>query len=683
MPRHTRLAAVVLLAASLCTTGAGAAPSPAGAQAELDAIHKLAETSTDAALHRIVALQASLGDGAPYDLRRQVLRTEVWLREDAGQLGESYAVERKLLALALVHKDRTTAAQARLGEVRQLLANNRTDEAQARLTAVHAELPATAPVTVAAAFDSVQGDIHNLKARFDQALQAYLRALQRLEGVTDAGDQRATLYGQVAQVYINSDHPDKAVETARKGVSESGASAPASASLQLTEGIALVRLGRGDEGIAAFRKALAMAEQAGLDAVEAAIRGNIADYYLRQHDYVRAEQEARQALEVSTRVKVDSLIIMARANLGFALMGQGRMDAGVPHIDAVVAEAHKAGAVGDVEALLDEKGRMLEAAGQYRQALTTVREQQALQLSSARTARDRAIATLQEEFDASQRTRQIALLQRENQLKDAELGSRRKAQFATGFAAVLTVLACAIVYLLYRRAARSNAQLQQLNRQLEYHSMRDALTGLHNRRSFVEKMGARTVRGTQERRVGSPEGVDCFMLMDIDHFKSINDRWGHGVGDAVLVEVARRLTTAVRDTDMVLRWGGEEFLIYAPGTDPAYIDVLAKRVLDAIGAGPVDADSCTVPVTVTAGVVSLPFADAGSDDGADWQRAVRLADWALYQGKAQGRNQARIITRLRAPADTVMTSLDGAAGGAVPDGMVEMACVHGPGKAPS
>lgn len=366
---------------------------------------------------------------------------------------------------------------------------------------------------------------------------------------------------------------------------------------------------------------------------------------------------------------------MAKANLGFALMGQGKMDAGVPYVDTVIVQLQQAGAIADLEAVLDEKGRMQEAAGQYRQALATVRDQQALQLSSARSARDRAIAALQEEFDARQRTRQIALLQRENLLKDAELGSRRKAQFATGFAAVLTVLACVIVYLLYRRAARGNAQLQQLNRQLEYHSMRDALTGLHNRRSFLEKMQGRTGRARDERRAGAVQGVDCFVLMDIDHFKSINDRWGHAVGDAVLVEVALRLTAAVRDTDMVVRWGGEEFMVYAPGTDPDYITMLARRILEAIGTAPVSAETHTVPVTVTAGVIALPSA-VGSD--VDWQSATRLADWALYRGKSGGRNQARLITRLHGPAVKVLAALDGAGAGALPDGLLEVEHIEGP-----
>ena len=678
MPRPSRLASLLLLAALSPAAPAHAAdPDAAAVRTELQAIQSLAERSTDAALRRLEVLQASVPETAPYALRQELLRAEVWIREDAGQLEQSYAAERKAYQLALANKDHAGATRARLVEVRQLLDRNRTEQAQTLLDEIRAGAPADAPAGVHAMIDSIQGDVHNARSRFDRALASYLSALRLLQGDPGAADHRTSLYGRVAQVYVNSDHAEKAIETTRQGLAEPGITSRASASLWLTEGIAMIRLDRGKEGIAAFQQALDLAEQAGLDGMEASIRGNLADYYLRQHDYRRAELEARQALEVSLRVKDDNLILMAKANLGFGLMGQGKTAEALPLIDAVIAQLRKAGAVADVEAMLDEKGRMQEAAGQYRQALATVREQQALQLSSARSARDRAIAGLQEEFDASQRTRQIAMLKRENELKDAELDSRHRAQLATGFAAVLTVLACAVVYLLYRRAARSNAQLQTLNRQLEFHSMRDALTGLHNRRSFLEKMQARNGRASAERRAVAPGGVDCFVLMDIDHFKSINDRWGHAVGDAVLVEVARRLNAAMRDSDMVVRWGGEEFMVYAPGTDPDYIAVLAARILEAIGSAPVDADTCTVPVTVTAGVVWLPQA-AGGD--IDWQSATRLADWALYQGKTGGRNQARILSRLHAPPASVLDALDGA-DGVAPAGLFKVECVPGPGHA--
>jgi diguanylate cyclase (GGDEF)-like protein len=678
MPRPVRLASFVLLAALMAGTPLHAAvPDTAAVRAELRAIQALAERSTQAALRRLDALQASVLATAPYALRQELLRTEVWIREDAGQLEQSYAAERKAYQLALANGDRAGATRARLGEARQLLDQNRTDEAQAVLDDIRAGAPADAPATVRAAIGGTQGDVHNAKSRFDKALAAYLDALELLQGVAGADEHRTSLYGRIAQVYVNSDHPQKAIETTRRGRGEPRISARAVVSLWLTEGIALVRLERGKEGIAAFQQALGIAEAAGLDGQEASIRGNISDYFLRQHDYPRAEQEARKALEVSQRVKDNNLLLMARANLGFGLMGQGKTAEALPLIDGVIAELRAAGAVADVEAMLDEKGRMQEAAGQHRLALATVREQQALQLNSARSARDRAIAALQEEFDTSQRTREIALLKRENELKGAELDSRHRAQLATGFAAVLTVLACAIVYLLYRRAARSNAQLQQLNRQLEYHSMRDALTGLHNRRSFLEKMRTRAT-AREERRATPASGVDCFVLMDIDHFKSINDRWGHAAGDAVLVEVARRLGKAMRDSDMVVRWGGEEFLVYAPGTNPDHLAMLAGRILDAVGSTPVDAQTCTVPVTVTAGVVWLPPSAGGE---IDWQSATRLADWALYQGKTGGRNQARLVSRLHAPPDTVLAALDGAEGEQA--GLLELECVAGPQDTPS
>jgi hypothetical protein len=107
--------------------------------------------------------------------------------------------------------------------------------------------------------------------------------------------------------------------------------------------------------------------------------------------------------------------------------------------------------------------------------------------------------------------------------------------------------------------------------------------------------------------------------------------------------------------------------------DPASVAGMAERILDAIGSRPVDAGTSTIPVTLTAGIVALPSADAAAFD---WQSAVRLADWALYEGKTHGRNQARIVSRLYAPADTVMAALD--RDDADVAALLARACVHGP-----
>ncbi|MDQ1816319.1 diguanylate cyclase [Massilia sp. CCM 9210] len=676
MPLFSRLFLCLVLTTCLPATAQAASSGDERIHAELAAIRTLSRTSTADALRRLDALRASVGKDTPYPLRRELLRTEVWLHEDAGQLERSYEAERQALQLALENNDPAFAARARLGAVRQLLDQNRSSEALLALAGIRAAVPVDAPVAVRHALEHVQGDAYNGKGQFDKALAAYLKSLKLLQDEPDESEGRATAMARIARVYNNIDNPAKAIETTRQALLERNVPMRTVGRLQFTQGIALLKLNRGKEGIAAFNNALATAKRGKLTGLEAEVRGNIADYFLRQHDYVRAEQEALLAMKASERVTDVNMILMARANLGFALMGQKRFAEGLPYIDGVIADLDKAGATADLYAMLDEKGRMQEQAGLYKEALATVRKQQAAQQADARAARDRAVAALQEEYEAGQRTRQIDLLRRENLVKDADLRSRRMLQLLTTFAALLTVAAGAFVYVLYRRSAGSNVRLNQLNTQLTYHSQHDALTGLYNRRSFLEKMAARPAHDERGRRNDALQGVDCIVLMDIDHFKHINDRWGHGVGDTVLVEVARRLSAAVRDSDMVIRWGGEEFLIYAPGADPAHIADIVSRVLHGTGATPVEAGTCSVPVTLSAGVVTLPLAGV-VHSGFDWERAIRLADWALYHGKANGRNQARIVTRLSAPLETVLAALDGAAGA---EGLIDMDCVRGPAQ---
>jgi diguanylate cyclase (GGDEF)-like protein len=174
---------------------------------------------------------------------------------------------------------------------------------------------------------------------------------------------------------------------------------------------------------------------------------------------------------------------------------------------------------------------------------------------------------------------------------------------------------------------RTSRRLAELNEELAFHSTHDALTGLLNRRSFRAAMAART-----------PGAGRCFILLDIDHFKAINDRLGHAAGDEVLVEVARRLRAAVDGRGPVLRWGGEEFLVHVDGGTAAGHADLVRALLAGVAGTPVaTVDGERLDVTVTAGALSLP---AGADDAIDWQQALALADQALYRGKQDGRRCA-------------------------------------------
>ncbi|MEW6582884.1 MAG: GGDEF domain-containing protein [Actinomycetota bacterium] len=155
----------------------------------------------------------------------------------------------------------------------------------------------------------------------------------------------------------------------------------------------------------------------------------------------------------------------------------------------------------------------------------------------------------------------------------------------------------------------------------------DTLTGLANRRAFDARIAAEIDRA---RRHGTPLSL---VLMDIDHFKRINDRWGHQVGDDVLVEFARRLQAQARGSDLVARIGGEEFAWILPDTPVDGAGDAADRARRTVADTPFPAAGA---VTCSAGV-----SDAGAA-GFDAAEIVRLADTALYAAKRAGRDTVRV-----------------------------------------
>ncbi len=157
----------------------------------------------------------------------------------------------------------------------------------------------------------------------------------------------------------------------------------------------------------------------------------------------------------------------------------------------------------------------------------------------------------------------------------------------------------------------------------------DELTGLLNRREFDRMLAEEAERS---RRFGRPVAL---VMVDIDHFKTINDTHGHPVGDIVLREVARRLLDGVRSVDRVVRFGGEEFVLLIMESETAAGLDAAQRAIKAVRGTPVTVRSdLTIAVTVSAGVASLP-ASAGT--GAE---LVAAADKALYAAKSAGRDRA-------------------------------------------
>jgi diguanylate cyclase (GGDEF)-like protein len=232
-------------------------------------------------------------------------------------------------------------------------------------------------------------------------------------------------------------------------------------------------------------------------------------------------------------------------------------------------------------------------------------------------------------FPANVPLRSVALvpLRRENRLFGSlNLGSDRGDRFtadqATDFLRHLGVIAAFCLENTVNRARLLRSGLT------------DILTGWHNRRYLESRLREEIVRCRRDR------GTLACLMIDVDHFKSINDRYGHLAGDEVLRRVAQRVEAAVRGSDVTARYGGEEFVILLPGTDAEAAELLAERIRRAVAEHGFEIAAATDPVPVT---VSIGVAEHRAGDIEDLklvgERLLARADAALYAAKAGGRNR--------------------------------------------
>jgi diguanylate cyclase (GGDEF)-like protein/PAS domain S-box-containing protein len=171
----------------------------------------------------------------------------------------------------------------------------------------------------------------------------------------------------------------------------------------------------------------------------------------------------------------------------------------------------------------------------------------------------------------------------------------------------------------------------RLARELARQATTDFLTGTANRRSFMERTGAEL-----ERIRRHPEALAALAVIDIDHFKQVNDAYGHAAGDEVLKHLVRVVAATVRPTDLLGRTGGEEFALLLPDTGLDQAAQLAERIRATVAAEPLTTPGGPIPFTISIGLSVLAGDDASIDD------AFARADLALYDAKNAGRDAVRL-----------------------------------------
>ena len=166
--------------------------------------------------------------------------------------------------------------------------------------------------------------------------------------------------------------------------------------------------------------------------------------------------------------------------------------------------------------------------------------------------------------------------------------------------------------------------------EFRFQATHDVLTGIWNRRALLDLLQRELERASRNH------SSTALLMLDLDHFKEVNDKYGHLAGDAVLREVARRVMQVIRSYDFVGRYGGEEFLVVLPACDRIHAFQSAERIRSAVAAAPISVNNLAISVTTSIGVTAVAAEVCE-------KQLLAVADAALYQAKSAGRNRAAVL----------------------------------------
>jgi len=623
-----------LLAALFLASGLALADAPPPLGQRLDAIQDISRFTPLRALPLLSRLEQE-SRTAPLRDKAAFLDLACKTHNNLGHQELANKLCDELIQLGQQHADNTIIARGMLAKAYVLFSLN--ELAQSHQLVWQAEKLATGSrdmdLRVRVTISSGQSFAED--GNFPMAL-GKLQAAATLARQSGEPMLMAIAFNSLAYLYYQMREYEKGFDTLKEAyLSAENIDSPGRlATLKNTEYSLSIATGQVQRGMKALLAAVELERKIGAGPMIATSLVNLSDCFLKLKDYRNALSYAQQALEQARLINNESSMATARTNIGEAYLGLGRMAEGKKTIEEALAWYEKQGDKPSLQAFLDEYGNALESAGDLAGALRAYHRERALSDELFEKRRQKAMMELQEKYEADKRQRQIELLRQENQVKSTEIDNRRLQQRVWWLLALVFALSSVIVTFLYRKVRHANAQLEVKNQELKQQSARDPLTALYNRRHFQEFM-----RGYQAvAKSANEEMVSALYLMDVDHFKHINDTYGHGAGDAVLREIADGLREILRETDMIVRWGGEEFLAFLPAVPRSSLDDVARRLLGGIPARTIEYQGVTLSVNVSIGFAPFPLAPGGKP--MSWERAVNLVDMALYLAKGHGRNRA-------------------------------------------
>ena len=273
-----------------------------------------------------------------------------------------------------------------------------------------------------------------------------------------------------------------------------------------------------------------------------------------------------------------------------------------------------------------------ERSGDYYTALQQLKKYYEQNIDLMFNERTKEISRIEEAFEAQLKDKQIALLKAKNELQSARL---RENTLTNQLIIIISIFS--IIFLLYFirnyiKIKKQTVFLEKSNATLLDNSFIDPLTKVGNRRALAEYI---------KMLAGNTKNIEHYVvILDIDHFKNVNDTYGHMVGDEILGVVANRLSAETRDKDKLVRWGGEEFVLVIAGENKDNKTSVANRIIKTISSKAITTSVGEIRVTVSAGATNIK---PGQLNKETWPEVLKKVDSALYIAKEGGRNQAVLI----------------------------------------
>ena len=582
-----------------------------------------------------LAATAAPGTTAPWPERRAALRAQV------EALQKSAPQAQVLAAMATLRQQAEAAGDAdivNLMDIQRIYMTHEDDAIDASLDALHAvraRVADTAPIEVREAMERAYGNMYFDAGNFDSALRHQLAALALVRALPDPASARLYRLGTIAELYNAMGLPEDALAYIARAEALGGPAMADGNRLQLlaNKAMALQQLGRLDEATVALDDAQALARRGGSDFDRARMASFQAVLLLARRQPARA-LAALDEIVASDAGKSPYYRLRMQLLRGQALIDLGQSTQGLAQMQAATAGFEATGQVVDVLDGLARQADALARTGQSAQALAATRQLLALRQRLFRSEHARALAELDAARQSSVLAQRAERLAVHNRLQAVQLRNER---LRLWLAAALGLLLLATALALSLGIRRMRGERDRLSLAIRH----DPLTGAMSRYQFERDVASATSRGDR---------VQAIALLDIDHFKAINDQHGHAAGDEVLRAVVDRLQQALGADGHVYRWGGEEFLLVVDGPDPVRVEARLRGAVDAVQARPVGWGDLALAVSVSGGAMFWPFAPGWDAPLAD---AVRWVDAALYHAKQSGRHRVTLVEPTGAGADAL------------------------------